>query len=72
MVFSPGLVGQVSLSVMTPAVLVMTRFWGAKSGNWGWAGGASTWSWPNWARVQLMLLLFVVGTARVAPRGPTN
>jgi hypothetical protein len=27
---------------------VMTRFWGAKSGNWGWAGGASTWSWPNW------------------------
>jgi hypothetical protein len=35
MVFSPGLVGQVSLSAITPAVLVMTRFCGARSGNCG-------------------------------------
>ena len=56
MVFSPGLVGQVSLSAIAPAVLVMTRFCGARSSNCGWASGASTWSWPNWAKVQLILV----------------
>ena len=39
MVFAPGSVGQVSLSAITPAVLVMTRFCGARSGNCGCAGG---------------------------------
>ena len=27
-----------------------------RSGNCGCAGGASTWAWPNWARVQLILV----------------
>ncbi len=39
-----------------PLVLVMTRFCGARSGNCGIGGGASTWSWPNSASVQLILL----------------
>src|ERR1019366_2103032 len=56
MVFSPGSVGQVSLIAITPLVLVMTRPCGARSGNCGCAGGASTWVWPNWARVQLILV----------------
>src|SRR5208283_1471955 len=56
MVFSPGLVGHVSLSAIAPPVLVITRFCGASAGNCGCAGGASTWSWPNWARVQLILV----------------
>src|ERR1035438_4293350 len=56
MVFSPGLVGQVNLSATAPAVLLMTRFCGARSGNCGCAGGAVTCSWPNWARVQLILV----------------
>ena len=54
MVFSPGLVGQVSLSVMTPAVLVMTRFWGARLGNCGDTGGTSTGSWPSRPSLQLI------------------
>jgi len=35
MVFVPGSAGQVSFSVMTPALLAMTRFWGARSGELG-------------------------------------
>jgi hypothetical protein len=35
--------------------LVMTRFWGAKSANCGWAGGAGTRSWPNWGQVAVDL-----------------
>jgi hypothetical protein len=34
-VFSPGLVGQVSLSAIAPAVLVIARFCGASVGNYG-------------------------------------
>jgi len=51
-----GLVGQVSLRAMVPLVLVITRFCGASAGNSGCAGGATTWSWPNWARAQLILM----------------
>src|ERR1039458_3031640 len=56
MVFSPGSVGQVSFSAITPLVLVITRFCGARFGNCGRSGGASTCVWPNWARTQLILL----------------
>jgi len=56
MVFVPGLVGQARLSAITPPVLVMERLAGTSSGNCGTAGGAVTVSWPNWARVQLILV----------------
>ena len=39
MVLSPGSVGQVSLRATTPAVLVMSRFCGARSANCGRIGG---------------------------------
>ena len=55
-VFWPGSAGQVSLRVICPLVLVMTRFWGASAGNCGCTGGASTSSWPNWASTQLILV----------------
>src|ERR1019366_1769678 len=53
MVFAPGSVGQASLSATTPPVLVMERLAGARSGNCGCSGGASTWASPNWDSVQL-------------------
>src|ERR1035441_3862017 len=56
MVLAPGSVGQVSFSAITPAVLVMTKFCAARSGNCGRSGGASTWACPNWASVQLILV----------------
>src|SRR5664279_166385 len=56
MVLSPGSVGQVSLRATTPAVLVMSRFCGARSGNCGRVGGVSTAVWPNCASVQLILV----------------
>src|ERR1700690_1265462 len=56
MVLAPGSVGQVSLRAITPPVLVMTRFCGARSGKTGGARGVTTWGWPNRSRVQLILL----------------
>src|ERR1017187_6123736 len=56
MVFSPGSPRQVSFSVIASDTLVMTRPCGARSGNTGRTGGASTWSWPNWDSVRLILL----------------
>ena len=53
-VFSPGLVGQVSFTATTPLVLVMTRLWGARVGNCGDTGGASTGSWPRRPSLQLI------------------
>ena len=47
---------KVSLSAITPLVFVITRFCAARSGNSGCSGGASSWVWPNWARVQLILV----------------
>src|SRR5512139_229978 len=55
MVFSPGSAGQVSLSATTPPVLVMTRLAGARAGNCGTAGGASTAAWPKFVKVALIL-----------------
>ena len=55
-VFSPGLVGQVSLRAMVPAVFVMTRFCGARAGTVGFSGEVSTASSPSRARMQLTLV----------------
>ena len=57
MVFSPGSAGQVSLSAIVPPVLVMTRLVGARSGNKGWAGGASSCARPNWVSGDLVTLM---------------
>src|ERR1035441_10204169 len=56
MVFAPGSLGQPSLSATTPPVLVMENRAGARSGNCGRSGGASTWASPNWDSVQLILM----------------
>src|ERR1039458_1482544 len=56
MVFAPGSVGQASLSARLAPVLVMERLAGARSGNCGCSGGASTWASPNWTSVQLILV----------------
>ena len=55
-VLSPGSVGHVSLMAMTPAALVMVRAVGARGGNTGAAGGATTRASPKVARTQLILL----------------
>src|ERR1039457_676857 len=56
MVFAPGSVGQASSDLTRPPVLVMERLAGARSGNCGCSGGASTWASPNWTSVQLILV----------------
>src|ERR1035441_6810062 len=56
MVLAPGSLGQPSLSAATPPVLVMEKLAGARSGNCGRSGGASTWASPNWDSVQLILM----------------
>ena len=56
MVFAPGSLGQPSLRAIAPPVLVMVKLAGARSGNCGRSGGASTWASPNWDSVQLILM----------------